>query len=160
MSPIGGANILRFTTSTHDEQGQLTKNPRKVGQLNERLSTKLEACRSEVAMVEADLQPRAESLVVSYGVTARAAQEAIGMARKSGKTVSSLIIHSLWPVPESEIKAALKDVRRVIIPELNLGEYRLEIERLARGGIEVIGINRVDGELISPWQILEQGGLL
>jgi 2-oxoglutarate ferredoxin oxidoreductase subunit alpha len=71
-----------------------------------------------------------------------------------------LTIYSLWPVPEKEIKAALVGIRKVIIPELNLGQYKLEVERLAPDGIEIIGVNRVDGELISPEEILTQGGLL
>ena len=46
-------------------------------------------------------------------------------------------------------------VRRVLVAELNLGQYRREIERLARDDQEVIGVNRVSGELISPEDILE-----
>ena len=47
------------------------------------------------------------------------------------------------------ILKALKGVRRVVVAELNHGQYRREIERLARG-IDVVGLNRVDGESISP----------
>ncbi len=159
FSPYGGTHILRFTTSTHDEQGQLTKIPEKVSKLNERFSMKVEAYKDEISMVNADLQPGAETLVVSYGVTSRAVEEAVHNARTHGRLVSSLIIYSLWPVPESEIRKALAGIRKVVVPELNLGQYSLEVERLARGEVEVVGIHRVDGELISPGQILEQGGL-
>lgn len=81
-------------------------------------------------------------------------------ARKKGRKVSAISILSLWPVPEKAIKAALQGIRKVIVPELNLGQYRLEVERLAQDGIEIMGVNRVDGELISPEEILAQGGLL
>jgi 2-oxoglutarate ferredoxin oxidoreductase subunit alpha len=50
-------------------------------------------------------------------------------------------------------------MKRIIIAELNLGQYRREIERLAQANQEVVGIHRVDGELITPAEILEQGGL-
>jgi 2-oxoglutarate/2-oxoacid ferredoxin oxidoreductase subunit alpha len=159
MAPYGGANLLRFTTSTHDEHGQLTKTPLKVRKLNERLSAKVEMHLDETSMVKADLQPGAETLIVSYGVTSRAVTEAVYAAREMGQPVSSLIIHSLWPVPEKEIKQALEGIRKVIVPELNLGQYRLEVERIAREEVRVIGISRVDGELISPEEILVQGGL-
>jgi 2-oxoglutarate/2-oxoacid ferredoxin oxidoreductase subunit alpha len=159
-SPYGGAHLLRFTTSTHDEHGQLTKSPEKVRKLNEHLAAKVEAHLDEIAMVKADMQLGAEILVISYGVTARAVQDALHTARERGRLVSSLTIYSLWPVPEKEIRAALADIRRVIVPELNLGQYRLEVERLALDGVEVMGVNRVDGELISPDEILTQGGLL
>jgi 2-oxoglutarate/2-oxoacid ferredoxin oxidoreductase subunit alpha len=159
MSPYGGAHILRFTTSTHDENGQLTKNPGEVRLLNERLAAKIEAHIDEIAMLKTDLQPGAETLILSYGVTARAVDEAVMSARSKGKLVSSLTVYSLWPVPESQIRHALAGIRRVIVPELNLGQYQREIERLVKGDVEVIGIHRVDGELISPAEILTQGGL-
>jgi 2-oxoglutarate/2-oxoacid ferredoxin oxidoreductase subunit alpha len=159
FSPYGGAHILRFTTSTHDEYGQLTKSPEKVRMLNERLAAKVEMHLDEIAMVKTDMQPGAETLIISYGVTTKTVEEAIAAARVRGILVSSLTIYSLWPVPEKEIKSALSGVRKVIVPELNLGQYSLEVERLAPNGIEVVGIHRVDGELISPDEILEQGGL-
>ena len=160
FSPYGGAHLLRFTTSTHDEHGQLTKSPEKMRKLNERLSAKVEAHQDEIALVKADLQLGADTLVISYGVTTRAVEEAVRTARESGRLISSLTIYSLWPVPEKEIKAALAGIRRVIVPELNLGQYRLVVERLATDGVEVMSVNRVDGELISPQEILEQRGLL
>ena len=160
MSPYGGAHILRFTTSTHDEFGYLTKNLEKVQKLNERLAAKVESHVDEISMVKADLQAGAQSLIISYGVTAKSMEEAVHKERARGRKVSSLTIYSLWPVPEKEIKAAMMGVNKVIVPELNLGQYRLEVERLAAEGIEIIGINRVDGELISPGEILTHGGLL
>jgi 2-oxoglutarate ferredoxin oxidoreductase subunit alpha len=44
----------------------------------------------------------------------------------------------------------------VIVPELNLGLYRREIERLACGSVEIAGVNRVDGGLITPGAIAEK----
>ncbi|MDH3607548.1 MAG: 2-oxoacid:acceptor oxidoreductase subunit alpha, partial [Acidimicrobiia bacterium] len=78
---------------------------------------------------------------------------AVTQARAAGDKVSGMVVHSLWPVPETAIAGALADVDRVIVPELNLGLYRREIERLA-GGRRVIGVNRVDGEMIGPDEIL------
>jgi 2-oxoglutarate ferredoxin oxidoreductase subunit alpha len=160
LSPYGGAHILRFTTSTHDEHGQLTKSPEKVRNLNERLAAKVDTHVDEISLVNVDSQPKADTLIISYGVTAQAVKEAIHTVRERGKLVSSLTILSLWPVPEKAIKAALTGIHKVIVPELNLGQYCLELERLVPDDIEVKGIHRVDGELISPQEIILQGGLL
>ena len=108
----------------------------------------------EIGLVEADLEDGADTLVLSYGITARAVKEAVHRARAQGVPVSSLTVHSLWPVPEGAIRSILDDVKHVVVPELNLGQYVREIERLARGGTEVRGIHRVDGELITPDEIL------
>ena len=160
FSSVGGEHIMRFTTSTHDEMGRLTKNPETVRKLNERLASKVEEHTDEISLVKADIQAEATTLFISYGVTSRAVEEAVETQRKNGRLVSSMTIYSLWPIPVKEIQAAMKGVNKVIVPELNLGQYRLEVERLASDGVEVIGINRVDGELISPEEILSQGGLL
>ena len=53
----------------------------------------------------------------------------------------------------------MRGISRVIVPELNFGQYRQEIERIALSldpRPEVIGVNRVDGELITPQEIEEQ----
>jgi len=158
MSPLGGVHLVRFTTSTHDERGRLTKSPVEVDRLNRRLAAKVEDHVDEIAMVRADLQSDADTLVVSYGITALAAREAIASAREAGLAVSGLSVQSLWPVPETELRAAMHGVGRVLVPELNLGQYRREVERLAPDGVQVVGVHRVDGELITPHQILDAIG--
>ena len=80
-------------------------------------------------------------------------EEAVQLARRKEQVVSALVLQSLWPVPEQAIQAALGGIERVIVVELNMGDYRREIERVA-GGRRVVGLNRVDGELISPEQIV------
>ena len=153
LAIFGGPNVTRFTGSSHDEQGLLLKDPAVVGALNRHLHEKIEGHRDEIEMVKADLQPEARTLVVGYGITARAMEEAVQTARNERQVVSALTIQSLWPVPEQAIQQALDGVERVIVAELNLGEYRREIERIA-GGRRVVGLYRVDGELISPEQIV------
>ena len=159
MSVYGGPHTVRFTTSSHDECGYLTKDPPTVGKLNQRLAKKLDAHIDEVTHLEEDIQKGADSLVVSYGITSRAASEAVQTARSVGRKLSSLTVYSLWPVPEKPLRKAMRGMKRIVVPELNLGQYRREIERLAADGQQVVGVHRVDGELITPTQILEQGGL-
>jgi 2-oxoglutarate ferredoxin oxidoreductase subunit alpha len=154
MAHFGQDVIVRFTGSTHDERAFITKHPPTVDALNRHLAAKIEEHRDEIELVTTDVEPGARILLISYGVTARAMREALRRARQKGQKVSALTIHSLWPVPEAAIQAALQGVEGVVVAELNLGQYRREIERLAPGR-EVVGLNRVDGELISPDQFLE-----
>ncbi len=155
MSPYSGPHFVRFTGSSHDERAYLSKNPRDVGALNAHLAAKIEAHADEISLVKIDLQEGAETLLISYGITARSVEEAAPRARAAGKRVSVLTVYSLWPVPESAILASIPGIRRVIVAELNLGQYRREIERLLGQQIELIGVNRVDGELITPDEIQE-----
>jgi 2-oxoglutarate ferredoxin oxidoreductase subunit alpha len=159
MATMGGPHIVRFTTSSHDARGHLTKAPATVGALNDRLARKIEDHLDELEWVQEDLEPRADTLVVSYGTTARASREAVEIARGGGHKVSHLIVESIWPVPEAAILRAATGVAQVVVPELNLGQYRREVERVLGGRAAVLGVNRVDGELITPLEILEAGGL-
>ena len=169
FSPVGGPHITRFTGSSHDEHGMLTKDPAKVGRLNEHLRRKIEDHADEIMMVNADLQEEARTLLISYGITARAMSEAANAFRAAGEAVSTVTVQSLWPVPEDAITGALCGpscqgaVERVVVAELNLGDLRREVERTIyrwaararRIAPEIIGINRVDGELITPGQFLD-----
>jgi 2-oxoglutarate ferredoxin oxidoreductase subunit alpha len=168
FSPFGGEHILRFTGSSHDEHGMLAKDPAVVGRLNEHLWHKIDDHNAEIEMATVDRQAGATTLLVSYGITARAMAEATHKARASGRRVSTLTIQSLWPVPERAILAAAgahdgqPAVERIIVAEMNLGQYRREIEgtiyrwaaRTRQVAPEVAGIERIDGELITPDQFL------
>ena len=158
LRPYGGAGAVRFTGSTHDEGAWITKDPATVDALNRHLLAKIEEHRGEIEMVATDLEPGATTLWLAYGITAGAVREAVARARRAGRKVSAAVVQSLWPVPETALGAALGSVERVVVAELNPGQYRREIERLA-GGLsprpEVIGLHRLDGGLITPDQLLE-----
>ena len=159
FSALGAEHLIRFTTSMHDDRGIITKKPASVEKTGLHLNEKIEAHRGELEFVKSDLQDGAATLLVSYGVTARSTIQAAQSARANGKRVSVLIIHLLWPVPERTLNQALRGVKRVVVPELNLGQYRLEVERIALSldpRPKVVGVNRIDGDLISPSEIEEQ----
>ncbi len=163
MSPYGGPHITRFTTSSHDEHGFLTKDPAKVGRLNEHLRLKILNRRHEMEFGIPDIQEEAQTLFISYGTTARAMREAVDRARETGQAVSGLTLHTLWPLPERMILDAVRGHERIIVAELNHGQYLREIERLvyrqaARQRVvppEILGLDRADGELITPEQFLD-----
>lgn len=149
-----GDHVLRFTGSTHDERAYITKDPDTVGALNRHLAAKIDDHRDEIESGILDRQEEAGTLFVSYGITAGAMREATAAARSRGLKVSSLTLHTLWPIPETLLGEAMTGVDRVVVGELNLGLYRREIERLA-GDRTVVGVHRIDGELIAPAEFLE-----
>ena len=105
-------------------------------------------------MVKADLQDGAGTLIISYGVSARSMEAAVNHLRDQGEKVSALTVYSLWPIPEKKIKNCLKGIKRIIIPEMNHGQYRHEFERLTNDEIELVGVNKVDTFLITPEEIM------
>ncbi len=154
LATYGAGTRLRFTGSTHDESAFITKHPATVAALNRHLVAKIEEHHPELEMVVGDREEGARTLVVSFGVTAGAMRQAVRRHRAAGHRVSSLTLLSLWPFPERALARALAGHQRVVVAELNLGQVRREVERLA-GGREVVGVNRIDGELITPRAIEE-----
>ncbi len=154
MAHYGEQVVVRFTGSSHNESAFICKQSEIVGKLNRHLAEKITAHSDEIEMVVADLEEGATTLLLSYGVTAGAMREAVSQARAAGRKVSAITIQSVWPVPEKAIGRALARVAHVVVAELNLGQYRREIERIA-GDVEVEGLHLIDGEMISPEQFME-----
>lgn len=152
--PIGGDRLVRQTSSTHGPDGYITIDSDIIGKSIERMGRKLNAAANECVFYEVDNQEDAEVLLLVYGVTARAAREAIRTLRILGTKISLLVLKTLFPVPENLIRNKLEKVSEVVVIEMNLGQYLQEIERLS-GGMPVRHYGRMDGELISPATIVE-----
>lgn len=157
LSDIGGEHVTRFTTSTHNKDGFLTTDPAMIQEMIDHYAQKINAIADDIALYKHDPQEGAETLIVSYGVTSRAANVAVEQARGRGHKVSSIVLQTLYPVPERALRKAMEGVRRVIVPEMNMGQYRQEVERLAPAGARVTGVNRMDTILISPREIELEG---
>jgi 2-oxoglutarate ferredoxin oxidoreductase subunit alpha len=108
--------------------------------------------RDALSLYRLDADPEAEILLIVYGVTSRAAKEALRRARDRSYRLSLLILQTLYPVPEKVLKEELAKVSRVIVLEMNLGQYVREIERLS-GDTQVVFYGKMNGELISPEEI-------
>jgi len=154
FSPVGGPFKVMATGSAHNTSGYLKKNDPETLQVLLHLEEKIISRREELVVVEYDPQASAETLVISYGVTARAMQAAVRNAREHGHRVSSLKVMSLFPVPAKAIKNAAATVRRVVIAEENMnGQYRTVISHLFPHA-HVVGVNRV-GRMITPTEIYD-----
>jgi len=156
FAPIGGRQRVRFTGSIHDENGVLTidrgKIARKLSHLREKITRHAESLED----VDADLDLKAETLLISYGAADGAAREAVEALRAAGTRVSHLTIYSLWPVPRRVLRRAVTPrVRRVIVPELNIGLYS-EVLRGFVGDAAVESVLCFDGRLIPPDLIVRQ----
>jgi len=152
--PIGHQTLVRQTSSTHGQNGYITTNPSAIRAANERLERKLTANIDSFSYCREERVTNADILVVTYGVTAKAAQVACRELNDRGRGANLLVLKTLWPVPERVIRRAASNMKRVLVVEMNQGQYVREVERvLKQQDVEFIG--GMDGELISPSLILE-----
>ncbi len=152
--PMGGSCLVRQTSSTHGPDGYLTVDTTLIASAIKRLARKITDAVQQFTFYERDSITAAETLVIAYGVTARAAREAVTTLRQEGNRVSLLIVKTLFPVPEHLLVQEIAGVARIVLVEMNLGQYRQEIERLCCGKT-FVHYGKMDGELISPEEICE-----
>jgi len=154
FSPVGGKSQTRLTGSVHNMEGLLRKNEPEVIFLLRHLQEKISKRADEMSYYDFNKQEGADTLLITYGITSRAGQEAVTLARKTGSAISHLHLMTLFPVPVSVIKKMVKEVENVVVAEENLtGQYRSILSPFLEGK-NGMGINKV-GDRITPEEILQ-----
>ena len=152
--PIGSRILVRQTSSTHGPDGYITIDPDVISAAQERLQNKINAAEERISLFEEKERQGADTLVISYGVTSRAVADACNTLESKGKPVSTLTLKSIWPVPETLLKEKGARYRRIVVIEMNLGQYVNEIRRVLAGKtIDFYG--QMNGTLITPGKIME-----
>jgi 2-oxoglutarate ferredoxin oxidoreductase subunit alpha len=154
MARFGDGYRAHTTGLTHEESGFPTQDPVVVDRVMRRLLGKLDRHRQAIQSYQTLHCDDAEVLVVAYGITARAAQWAVKTAQQRRIKAGLFRPITLWPFPEAPLREAVARTRAVVIPEMNAGQLALEVERLCVANGRVISLNRVDGESVSPMEIL------
>jgi 2-oxoglutarate ferredoxin oxidoreductase subunit alpha len=154
LAPFGSDYRYHVTGLLHDEHGFPTEIPEVVARWWMHMTSKIDAHLHHILEWEEDGLDDADVAVVSYGATARAAAHAVALARERGLKAGWLKLLTVWPFPEARVRALAARTPRIVVPEMNLGQIRLEVERLAGGRAQVQGVHRADGLAITPEQIL------
>jgi 2-oxoglutarate ferredoxin oxidoreductase subunit alpha len=153
MARPGDGYRVHTTGLTHDERGFPTQVPEKGERAVMRLLDKLVLHAELIESYEAIECDDADIVIVAFGITARAAHRAVKELRADGIKAGLFRPITLWPFPEEAFKKAVKHAKSVAVAEMNAGQLVLEIERLCARTHEVHGINRLDGEVITPLEI-------
>lgn len=156
MANYGEGYLFHVTGLTHDETGfPNLKDPEIIGGLTERLVKKVEKNKDDIIEYNAEKMEDAEVAIVAYGSASRTAATAMEEAREKGIKTGLITLSTIWPFPEEKLTELLNGVKKVIVPEMNLGQIKGEVKKCINLSQEIIGVNRVDGELITPGEILE-----
>jgi 2-oxoglutarate ferredoxin oxidoreductase subunit alpha len=98
----------------------------------------------------------AEVIVVAYGSVARSALRAVKQARDQGLKAGLIKLKILWPFMRQTIADVIDKTPKLLVPEMNMGQISREVKRVRLGSCEVLTLNKVDGTLISPQEILRK----
>lgn len=155
MPPIGSGYRFHVTGLTHDRNGFPTQRPEEVQELMDRLHRKIDQFFYDIQLVDEIGTEDADTVVIAYGSVARSAELAVQQARENGVKAGLLKLKTLFPYPRRHTEKILANAKTLIVPEMNMGQMSREVKRVNKGRANVRTINRIDGQIVTPTEILK-----
>ena len=154
MPAAGEGYNVHITGLTHDEKGYPVMTVDAQAEMMDRLMGKIQKNRDDIIETESYRMEDAEIAVVSYGVSSRTSLAAVDEARKLGIKAGFLRLITIWPFPESQIKALAERVKGFVTVEINLGQIHLEVQRCVGGKVPAYLVGHPGGTIITPEQVV------
>ncbi len=155
MPAIGSGYRFHVTGLTHDRNGFPTQRPEEIVELLDRIHRKIDQFFYDIQLVEEMDTEDAEVCVIAYGSVARSAELAVQQARENGVKAGLLKLKTLFPYPRRQTEKVLAKAKTLIVPEMNMGQMSREVKRVNMGRASVRTINRIDGQIVTPSEILK-----
>ncbi len=156
MANFGDGYRYHVTGLTHDIRGFPTSRPDEIDPFIRRLFRKVSQNFADVQIGEFYQTDDADVTIIAYGCVARSARRAVADGRERGLKVGVLKMNTIWPFMRAQVEKVLRTSKVVIVPEMNMGQMSREVKRVNKGDAKVFTINKVDGKIITPQEILSR----
>jgi len=158
MPSVGEGYNVPVTGSTHSEYGyRFTADKAVHEKLVKSLIGKIGNNADKIVDYESYNVNDCDVGVVSFGCTSRAIYETVELAKEKGLNVGSVRLRTVWPFPEEVVRNMAKNVKVIVVPELNMREVFYEVERVVHGAVPVVPVNKIGGgEMITPEELLAE----
>jgi 2-oxoglutarate/2-oxoacid ferredoxin oxidoreductase subunit alpha len=153
MAPFGQGYRWHVTGLFHDESGAPSGKSDVADKLIRRLDAKIENNVDDICEYASESLEDCDIAVVAFGASAMSALSAVRRARKEGIKAGILRPKTLWPFPAKVLKATAAHAKTIIVPEMNLGQLALEVERIAGCSSRIVKVGKVNGELFKPEEV-------
>ncbi|MBN1196582.1 MAG: 2-oxoacid:acceptor oxidoreductase subunit alpha [Candidatus Aminicenantes bacterium] len=140
----------------HDKHGWPTSEPGTVQKQQTLRMQKIYHYLDDIIKYNEYYMDDAEILVFAFGVSARAALPAVEMARELGIRAGLFQPLTLWPFPKQILRQRFSRIKKVLTVELNMGQVRYEMERVASDDVEKRALLRANGIPFTPGEVLDQ----
>lgn len=156
MPLFGHGYFTHVTGSTHKENGlRDVYTPEVHDRLVRRIHRKIESHEEEIQKWEEYFTDDMDILIISWGVSARPSLGAVLRAREEGIKAGLFVPKTVHPFPGKRVRELLKGVRAVLVPEMNLGQLILEVQRYA-DDVPLRGVNKIGGVPLRVDEILRE----
>lgn len=154
LNPFFTGYKYHLTGLTHGYTGFPTEDEKLSSELIARLFNKIQSRTSSIDKYEEYLCDDAEILIIAYGSASLSVKEAINEMRRDGIKVGLFRPITIWPSPSKKLAELGKKFSKILVVELNLGQYRAEIERIMKKEVKFYG--KANGRAISPSEIINE----
>ena len=121
MSDFGAEHRYNVTGLFHDMWGFPTDKPELVHSLMRHLIDKIDTHPKHICKTKKYFLDDAETVLVSYGASARTALEAVNYSRARERKVGLLELQTIWPFPKDTVAEYCDKAKRVVVIEMNIG---------------------------------------
>ena len=153
VANFGEGYHVHVTGLIHDETGFPVGSPKVTEEFIRRMHEKISRASDEIIEVQTDFMDDAEFAVVSFGGTARTAYEAVINSRKKGLKVGFVRLVTIWPFADKIISEISKNLRGIVVAELNYGQIVNEVRRAVAGKCPVELCGKYDMTIFEPEEI-------
>jgi 2-oxoglutarate/2-oxoacid ferredoxin oxidoreductase subunit alpha len=158
FAPFGKGQRYNITGLIHDESGFPTNSNEEAEKLMYRLMHKISDNYEWIVKSEQVNTEDADTVILCYGGTMRAAISAMEEARSKGIKCGIFRPITIWPFPERELDALIGTgkVKKLVVAEHNYGQIVLEAERIVKGRCPVEFVGKYNGTVLTPADILKK----
>ncbi|MDN5301642.1 MAG: 2-oxoglutarate/2-oxoacid ferredoxin oxidoreductase subunit alpha [Thermoanaerobacteraceae bacterium] len=154
MASFGEGMPFHVTGLIHDVTGFPSTNARVTEALINRLMKKIFDNLDDILDYESIFVEDAESVVISFGSTARSVLRAVHLMRQEGQKIGMIRLKTIWPFAHKAIQNLSSQVKNLIVAEMNFGQMVETVRASAGGRFNVVGLNKFNGELITPDEVI------
>ncbi|MDD3009266.1 MAG: 2-oxoglutarate synthase subunit alpha [Arcobacter sp.] len=155
LNPMFEGYRYHFTGLHHGPTGHPTEDAEICDALMKRLFKKVDAHLDELELNEEYMLEDAEIMIIAYGSVSLGVTEAINRMRKEGIKVGMFRPKTIWPSPAKRINELMKKFDKVLVTELNMGQFADEVQRVS-GRSDFDTLFKVNGRPLSPLEIIEK----
>ena len=155
LNPMFEGYRYHFTGLHHGPTGHPTEDADMCDALMKRLFNKVDAHLDELELNEEYMLEDADIMIIAYGSVSLGVTESINRMRKEGLKVGMFRPLTVWPSPAKRIKELMTRFDKVLVTELNMGQFADEVQRVS-GRSDFDTLFKVNGRPLSPLEIIEK----
>ncbi len=156
LHTFGKGSKTFITGLTHRENGTPSTDDHAVHDaLITRLCSKITGNMQDIFMADSFNIDSAETIIVSYGISARPSREAAYKASGQGRSVGCVTLKTIWPFNYEFFRKLSYTASKFVVVEMNCGMLYHAVREAVKGKSDVTLVSTLGGKVADPTTILE-----